>query len=507
MATTTSVTSTPTPTATKSAASVTASAAASLLESLDAGSGIDSASLVTSLVEAQFAAKRAQLTAKSDTLTAQVSGVATLKSTITDFAAALEGLVKGGTLTTQPVSSNANVLTATALPGATLAGMTSTIRVDQLAAAQTAVSKAAFASSSTTVGTGTLTLKIGTGSYDGAGALTGVTAADANGDGAEDTIAIDITDATSSLSGIAAAINAKKAGVTASVVTDANGAAYLSLKGTTGAAQAFTLSATSTTGDLSRLAVGPGAANTTITQTARNAKLTVDGVAVERGSNEISDLVTGAKLTLQATSTVPVSLTTTTPTTALTNAVNDFVTTYNNVLAVIKEHTDPITGDLRADPGAKTLLQNMKALTGKVLLPNAAEGTPATLAAIGVRTNRDGTLEVDDTALTAAMTNNAQAVEAMFAYTTTSATGINAAMQSLKLNATSTIYGLGASTTRYNQAKSDLAETQEKVDDQAARMTTRLTQQFASMNSRVSAYKSTQSFMQQQIDMWTKSDS
>lgn len=502
------ISSTPTTaTAVKSTASVTSSAAASLLDSLDAGSGVDTASLVGSLVEAQFAAKRAQLTTKADTLTSQISGVSTLKSTITDFAAALEGLVKGGTLTTQPVSSNTGVLTATALPGATLAGMTSTIRVNQLAAAQTAVSAAPFASASTTVGTGTLTLKIGTGSYDASGALTGVTAADADGDGAEDTIAIDIIEAGSSLTGIAAAINAKKAGVTASVVTDANGAAYLSLKGTTGAAQAFTMSATSTTGDLSRLAVGPGASGTTITQTAKNAKLTVDGVNVERGGNEISDLVAGAKLSLQAVSGVAVSLTTTTPTTALSNAVSDFVATYNNVLAVVKEHTDPITGDLRGDPGAKALLQNLKALTSKVLLPDAATGTPASLAAIGVRTNRDGTLQVDDTALTAALASNPQSIEAMFAYTTTSATGINAAMQSLKLNATSTIYGLGASTTRYNEAKSDVGEAQDKIDEQAARMTTRLTQQFSSMNSKVSAYKATQSFMQQQIDMWTKSDS
>lgn len=500
------VTSTPTATPVKSAASVTASAAASLLESLDAGSGVDSATLVGSLVEAQFAAKRAQLAAKTETLTSQISGVSTLKSTITDFAAALEGLVKGGTLTTQPVSSAPSVLTAAALPGATLAGMTSSIRVNQLAAAQTAVSARPFASAGATVGTGTLTLKIGTGSYDAAGTLTGVTAADANGDGAEDTIAIDITDANASLTGIAAAINAKKAGVTASVVTDADGAAYLSLKGTTGAAQAFTLSATSTTGDLSALAVGPGATGTRITQTAKNAKLTVDGVDVERGANEISDLVAGVKLSLQATSAAPVSLTTTTPTTALSNAVNDFVATYNNVLAVIKEHTDPITGELRGDSGAKTLLTGLKALTSKVLLPNAAPGTPATLAAIGVRTNRDGSLQIDDAALTAAIANAPQSVEAMFAYTTTSATGINAAMQSLKLNATSTVYGLGASATRYTAAKSDAGEAQEKIDDQAARMTTRLTQQFSSMNSRVSAYKSTQSFMQQQIDMWTKAD-
>ena len=57
-------------------------------------------------------------------------------------------------------------------------------------------------------------------------------------------VTIDITSTNDSLDGIAAAINAKKAGVTAAVITDADGTAYLSLKGATGKAQGFTLQAT-----------------------------------------------------------------------------------------------------------------------------------------------------------------------------------------------------------------------------------------------------------------------
>lgn len=498
MVTTTSTTNaTSAATTTKSAASITSAAASSLLNSLETGSGVDTASLVGSLVDAQFAAKKAQLTARYDTLTAQISGVSSLKSTITDFTSALESLVKGGTLTTQPVSSNTSVLTASALPGAKLSGTSAAIKVNQLATAQTAVSTSALPSASTVVGTGTLTLKLGTGSYDGQGALTGVTASS--------TVAITIDDSNSSLSGIAAAINAKKAGVTASVVTDADGTAYLSLKGTTGAAKAFTLEASSTTGDLSRVAVGVAGAGTTVTQTAQNAKLTVDGVAVERGANEISDLVDGVKLTLSGTSTLPVSLTTTTPTTGLSGAVNDFVATYNQVLSVVKEQTDPITGNLRADPAAKNLLRQMQSLTSKVLLPNAAEGSPATLASIGVRTNRDGTLAVDDSALAAAVKDQPEAVEAMFAYSSASGTGLYSAMQSLQLNATSTLYGLGASTTRYTSAQGDISEAQDKISDQESRLQTRLTQQFASMNSKVAAYKSTQAYLKQQIESWNNS--
>lgn len=474
--------------------SVTKSAASVLLTSLNTGSGVDTDALVTGLVQAQFASKTAALTARSDKLTAQLSGVSTLRSAITDFAAALEGLVKGGTLQSQPVSSNASVLTATAISGAKLTGMTASIQVDRLATAQTAVSNASVASRNEVIGSGTFTLKLGTGSYDESGALTGIT-------GSGDAIAITITDG--SLTSIAAAINAKRAGVTASVVTDADGRAFLSLRGETGAAKAFTLEATDDpSGKLAQFNVGPNGADMKVTGMAGNAIISVDGITVERPSNSVSDLVEGVKLDLVGISAAPVSLSTSVPTTALTNAVEDFVFTFNMLLGELQKQTDPITGDLRADTGAQNMLRSLKGLTMRDLLPGAAAGSPRTLAQLGVLTNRDGTLSVNNGTLTKAMTDYPAALEAMFS-NASDGSGVLAAMNSIKLNATSTLYGLGASTTRYNQAKTRLADQQDKLTVQQEQMTTRLTQQFASMNARVAAYKSTQTFMENQIKAWT----
>lgn len=501
--TTTSATSgtTPTPTPTKSTASVTTSATNSLLTSLGTGSGVDTSSLVTSLVDAQFAAKKSALSSKLDTISSQISAVATLKSNITDFTKALENLVKSGTLASQPVVSNTGILSATALTGAKLSGLNSTITVTQLATAQTAVSAKVPTPKTTTFGEGILTLKIGTVTTDADGKpiLQGT---DADKDGEDDTFSIKIDSSNNTLSGIAAAINAAKSGVTASIVNDADGGAYLSLKGATGAAQAFSLSADSTS--LASFAVDPLSSGSAmkVSSQSQNAKLNMDGVDVERASNEVSDLIAGAKLNLTAVGTT--TLTSSRPTTAITNAVNDFVDTYNGIVATIKEQTDPITGVLRADPAAKNLLRALQGLTSKVLNGNAAAGVPNTLAGIGIRTTRQGMLEVDDAALTAAMTTNADAVEAMFSYGTSD--GIYSAMQSLQLSATSSIYGLGASTSNYLKTRSDTTEKQDKLTDQAASMTARLTQQFSSMNAKVSAYKSTQSFMQQQIDQWSKSN-
>jgi len=475
---TTSTTATPTPTPTPTARSAVNDATQALLKGLSAGSGVDTGTLVTSLVSAQFAARTAALKTKSDTITAQISGVSTLKSTMTGFSTALANLVKGGSLQTQPASSNAAILSATAQSGAKLSGLSSSITVTRLATGQVArtTTPVAAADRTKSLNTGALTLTIG----------------------GKDT-AIDVGDG--SIDAVAAGINASKTGVTASVVTDANGGAYLSVKSATGSANAFTLKGA----DSNALDIGGGTATkTSLVSTAQNAQLTVDGIAVERPGNTVSDLVTGVTLQLNGISTVPVSLTSTPPTDALTQAVNDVVTTYNEVLKTITEQTDPITGNLRADPAAKSLLRSLQALVSKPLVGGAIAGLPRSLSEIGVATNTDGTLRVDSALLAKQLAANPDTVESMFAPSGTNALGLSATLTALTTSATSTVTGLGASTVRYTAAEADVAKQQDKVTDQSAQLTTRLTQQYASMNSRVSAYKSTQTFLTNQIAAWNK---
>ena len=469
-------------TTTSATASATTAATQSLLTALGAGSGVDTASLVTSLVQAQFAVKTAALTAKNDALTARISAAGTLKSTIGNFSTALATLVKGGTLTTQPVSSNTSAITVSALPGAKLAGLSSSITVNQLAAAQTAVTKATV-DPTADLGQGGFTLTVG-GSSD---------------------VAVDFSSG-GSIADLATAINAAKAGVTATIITDADGGAYLSLKGRSGADQAFTLVVSDGSSDtLKSFAVGDGATGTDIVSTAQNAKLTVDGASVERAGNTISDLVGGVKLQLGAVTTSPVTLSSTPPTSALSQAVTDFVDTYNEVFASVQSQTDAKSGALRSDSAATTMLRSLKALTTTNLVLGAKDGQPTTLAGIGVRTNRDGTLEIDRAALTKALTDTPDAVEAIFAYSGGGLGGISSALDKISTNATSVVFGLGASISRYTASQSDVAKQQGDLTDQSTALTARLTQQYASLNSKLSAYKSTQSFLDNQIKAWNKS--
>jgi flagellar hook-associated protein 2 len=471
-------------------------ATTSITTALGAGSGVDTAALVKSLVEAQFAGKTARLTKQTETITSQISGVSTIKSAITGFAGALSALVKGGSLATSPTSSNTGIVTATALSGAKLAGLSSTIEVRQLARSQVATSPAR-ADMIASVGLGSFTLTLGQATVSD-GAMTGFTASKA------DAISIPITQGNSGLSGIARAINAANAGVTATVLTDADGS-RLSIKGPTGEAKAFTLTATEDPAapGLSALNIGPGATGTAIGSSAQDAIVAVDGTALKRSGNSITDLLPGVKLDLVSASVgTKVSLGTSAPTTALSQAVNDFVETFNQLHGVLKEQTDPVTGALRSDGAATTLQRSLRGLTVTPLV-GGAQGAPTTLAEIGVKTNREGTLSVDAAALSAALAKYPQAIEAMFADgTAASGTGISSALTTISNAAVNTTTGLGASTTRYTKMQSDITDNQAKLTDAGDVMTKRLTAQFAASEARVAAYKSTLAMLEQQVDAW-----
>jgi len=75
--------------------------------------------------------------------------------------------------------------------------------------------------------------------------------------------------------------------------------------------------------------------------------------------------------------------------------------------------TAATTGSLRSDAGIRELVRRMGQLS-TTALTYSTDGSPTTLAEIGVTTNRDGSLTLDSGRLSTVMTSNPDAVEAMF---------------------------------------------------------------------------------------------
>jgi flagellar hook-associated protein 2 len=467
----------------------------SIAVTLGIGSGIDTKALVASLVDAQFGAKTKALEARKDTLAAQISALSQLRSGLTGFSSALASLTSSGTLSTQPVSSDSSVLNVALLPGANISGLSASLEVKKLANAQV-VTSGSVADATAAFGKGTLTITLGAATYDASDVPTGFTPKS----GATP-VTVTIGDGQNSLAGIASAINAAKAGVTATVITDSTGS-RLSIKGQTGADQAFTIDVAedASAPGLSALAYNTGAQAMTLTRKSNDALVALDGVDVLRSTNSFSDLIAGVKLDLvkEAPGQV-IAINTSPPTAALSQAVNDIVETYNQLINIAKEDTNATSGVLKSDTGAKDLMRQLRELTGQDINSGAADGEPKTLAELGVKTNRDGTLSVDAATLQRALSESGPAVERMLNV------GLGSALRQISLSLTGPGGALTSSQSGYSRQQEDIADQELKLQTDSENLTQRLTLQYASMDARVSAYKATQSFLEQQIASWTKS--
>lgn len=366
----------------------------SIASSLGIGSGIDTASLIDQLDKAARDPKEAAIKAREDANTAKISSLGQAASGIDAFAAALSTLISGGTLFTQPVSSDANVFTASALPGARIGSLSAQIEVRQLAQAQSLVS-ANLTDINAAVGMGTLRLTTAAGDKD---------------------IVIDANN--NNLVGLARAINVANAGVTASIVEDSAGA-RLTLKSATGEAKAFTLSVLpGAEAGLARFAYGAGVTGgMTLAQSAQDAIVKLDGVEIKRSTNSISDLIGGVKIELKnAKPGTIISLGASRATDALKQAVGDFVSAYNELRTILADATKAGTGAddagaLKGEPGVRELQRQLARLTSTRL---SSYGTISTLAEVGVRTERDGSLTLDSNRLDAMLAADPDGVEALF---------------------------------------------------------------------------------------------
>ncbi|BEU99502.1 flagellar filament capping protein FliD [Novosphingobium olei] len=482
--TTTSTTSTSTTSATSSS-----SATAKLVSALGGGSGIDTASLAEQLASAQFASRLDQISSRSDKLATQISAASTLKSMVSTIASSFGDRVRTGDLAVNPQIANSAV--ATVSKGSLTGSGTSTLEVTSIAKGQTLVSPAISGGSTATVGSGTLTLRFGT--------ISGTTfTADSSRAQVDVTVASGAT-----LADVANAINAKGAGVTAYVATGSNGA-QLVLKGKDGAANAFQIEATEDASDpgLSNLAWTPAGDATRLKSSATDAAYVLDGVSRTSTTNTITDAAPGLTLKLTGTNVgSPTTITFSDPASAIQTAMEDLVSALNTMVSELNTDTDPTSGTLNNNPGARELRRQLNSLALSKVMPNAATGEPSTLSDLGLKTNRDGTFTLDSTRLSATLSSSPAGAAKMF---TTGLYGVYATLDKMSraVTSTSNANSLGGSITSMTALQSKLATQKSDIETKQEELRQKLVTQYAGLDSRLSGSKSTLSFLQAQIDAW-----
>lgn len=160
------------------------------------------------------------------------------------------------------------------------------------------------------------------------------------------------------------------------------------------------------------------------TEKGQSASLTVNGlIVIKRDSNEISDIMEGVTITLQAPTTEAVSVKITDDLEASTQLVQDFVDQYNSTMSFIKTQLDVgdpsqannKTGSLVGDSSLVRLQSQLRGLlTQPVANDHKGNNTPN---AIGITVDRYGVASLDKTKLETALKDNSKIVSDLFNYT------------------------------------------------------------------------------------------
>jgi flagellar hook-associated protein 2 len=380
------------------------------------GQGIDVQQFVQYAVSSQEATITS-LQSQQSTLASQTSEISTISSDLTALDNAANALSDpvGAMGAETATSSDSSILSATADSSASSGAHT--ISISNLATTSSYYTDA-VASSSTALATGdTVAISVG-----------GTSVA---------SITVNANDDT--LTGIAAAINSATTAVQASVINDANGARLALVSTTSGLPGNISVTGTLHLGGSSDTAI-----NFNQAVAGKNASLTVDGVPISSTTNTVSSVIPGVTLNLSAPTVTdgtdnPVSLTVAPDTTQATNAINTFVSAYNTVITEINNQFNVASdgsggGVLEADG---TLRQVQSMLLSAAAYSVSGNSGMVNLASIGVNMNDDGTLTVDNSALSSALSSNFSAVQNLLQNTTTGfAQNLDTVVQSINMPTT-----------------------------------------------------------------------
>jgi flagellar hook-associated protein 2 len=301
---------------------------------------------------------------------------------------------------------------------------------------------------------------------------------------------IAITSSNDTLTTLAQSINSQSAtnnwGITASVITDADGsrlAIYSTATGASGALAVGTNSGDNTTS----LTFEPPVGGT-------NATITVNGIPYASTTNTVTGAIPDVTLSLtSADPATPVTVTVGPDTTAITNSVDNFVTEYNTVIGDINTQftINPTTSE-EGPLGSDTDLRVLQSTLASDITYTTTDATSVSsgftnLAALGITMNNDGTLTVDSTTLSTALTSNTAAVQNFF--TNANSTGFADNFSAELTNLTDPATGiLNEDLASNQQQQTDLTNEITDFQTQLAAQTTALTAEFDQVNANLEEY-------------------
>ena len=467
------------------------------------GSGMDINGMVKALVNADAAPKTLQLDRLEKSSTAKFSALSQFKNSLAEFQDSLEKLNDPSLFEKRSATSSASDFVGVTADSKAVAGNYN-VQVFNLAQSSK-VALAGVDNATDSLGSGTLTISVG-----------------------EESLDINLTDA--SLSDIRDAINAagKDSGLSATIVSDPGdtGGSRLVLSSTetgTGKDISVAVSADASSG-LGVLAFTPPAANDDFEPTpydpdtpraarvlsyGRDASFAVDGMRLSSTGNTIDNAIEGVTLTLKKSQTTEalenaetVNLGIAEDRGGVRKSITDFVDAYNKMLGSINSLTNvtPIA-DGNSEPLAAALVGDssvrsfMNAMRSELTTTAGGDGVRI-LADLGISTDRDGKLTVNDERLDKALDDNFEQLNAFF-------TGEQGLMSRLdaKVDPYTQTGGILENRTKALQTTiSSVDDQRESLNLRLGKLESRLFAQFNAMDQLISQMSSTGDFLTAQLD-------
>lgn len=470
------------------------------------GSGMDIKGMVDAITNAERAPKQSQLANLEKKTTTQLTSLGQLKSAISNFQSALSTLNSPSSfLARTATSSDSKVMTASVSQSA----QAGSYKVEVLQLASTSKVALAAIDGKAKLNTGTLDIKVG-----------------------DTEVGITIDSTNNTLDGMRDAINeaGKSAGVSATIITDDHGSRLVLSSSKAGEGNDITV-AVDETGvvedgvSLSELAYSGPATKPELEHfaeeddpdtafadaladyekggqtlaTAQSAKLTIDGLAVTRDSNNIDDAVAGLSFSIKSAGSS--TLTIAKDEAGVEANVKKFVDAYNTLMTFINTETNvtpvndtskPVVGALVGDSSVRSLVNTIRS----ELVSPQGEGAIRALADMGITTKKDGTLEMDSDKVKKAVSTDFEGVAAYF----TGDSGLTSRLSD-KLKPYTDGGGILESRTDSLQATIDKVDKQkEDLDTRMKALEERLYKQYNAMDSLVAQLMSTSDSLTQLFD-------
>ena len=296
--------------------------------------------------------------------------------------------------------------------------------------------------------------------------------------------------------GVVAAVNKAGAGLSAQLINtgDPSTPYKVVVTGTSGQYNAFSI-----TSSVSALNFD------TALQTASDASLTVDGIAVTSSSNTLTAAIAGVSLNLLATTNTAATVVLTNDVSAANAKITALVTAYNETLDLFDELTNAKStletygGTMAGNSSLNAIRNTLRSMVTSDSSSASSSGALSALRDIGIEINSKGRLTTNTVVLDMALRFNFSDTVSLLSGNQENQSAYDSAASGLAGDASKSLITMLSktgtiaresenATTRIVKYQDDLAA----LEDRMAMLLTRYTKQFASMDSIVGQTRSTQ---------------